>query len=186
MKHLEDFRFKYVCNIDVSHIKELVNELTEEQWLENTSRQITFDNHSLTQTYFLVDHPLNSKLNNFYEGIVVYPESKLWLEIYKIVSMLENYHNGKAGRVMLPKLKATGNIGAHKDDGYYLNAVRRHHIPIITNEQVTFIVDKEEINMREGEVWEINNMKKHEVLNPSDQDRIHLLIDIIPNQYIKE
>jgi hypothetical protein len=38
--------------------------------------------------------------------------------------------------------------------------------------------------MYEGECWEINNMQYHEVINDSEEDRIHLIIDIIPNEYI--
>jgi hypothetical protein len=184
MKSFEDFKFKHICDVDVFKIKELTNQITEEQWSENISRQVTFDNHSLTRTYFLADYPLRWELNKPYEGTVLNPESELWLEVSPIVRLLEEHHKGKVGRVMLPKLMATGNIGAHKDGGSYLNVVRRHHIPIITNDQVIFIVDGEQINMREGQVWEINNMKTHEVLNPSDQDRIHLMIDIIPNEYL--
>jgi aspartyl/asparaginyl beta-hydroxylase (cupin superfamily) len=39
--------------------------------------------------------------------------------------------------------------------------------------------------MKEGECWEINNNKIHRVANNSEMDRIHLTIDIIPNQYLR-
>ena len=51
---------------------------------------------------------------------------------------------------------------------------------------VYFYVDDGVLNMLEGECWEINNMKSHEVINNSDEDRIHLMIDIIPNKYIND
>ena len=35
--------------------------------------------------------------------------------------------------------------------------------------------------MLEGECWEINNTRLHAVENNSKIDRIHLLIDIMPN-----
>jgi hypothetical protein len=186
MKSLESFRFKHIKDIDISIIKNIVNKITVEQWQENKSRQLTYKVHSFTETYFIHDYPLDWKLNTPYSGTLLRGGSEVWEQVKPIVKSLEEYHNGTMGRVMFTKLAPNGNISAHVDGGEYLDVVRRHHIPIITNKNVAFIVDKEKVNMQEGEVWEINNMKKHEVLNPSDQDRIHLLIDIIPNQYIKE
>ena len=61
---------------------------------------------------------------------------------------------------------------------------RRHHVPIITSEQTLFGVGTEKINMLEGECWEINNTRFHSVENDSDIDRVHLLIDIMPNSEI--
>jgi hypothetical protein len=186
MKSLEPFRFKHLKNIDITEVKELVNGLTVEQWQENTSRQITFKQHVSTETYFIHDYPLEWKLNTPYDGTLLREGSKIWEQIKPIVKSLEEHHNGTMGRVMFTKLAPNGHIPAHKDGGEYLETVRRHHIPIITNKNVAFIVDKEKINMQEGEVWEINNAKEHEVLNLSEHYRVHLMIDIIPNQYIKE
>jgi quercetin dioxygenase-like cupin family protein len=173
-----------VDTINVSNIKDLVNSLTGEQWLENTSRQTSFNNHSTTQTYFLADYFLGWEKNTAYESKIVHPESPLWEAVLPVVQMLEEYHDGRVGRVILPKLLAGGIISAHRDSGDYLEAVHRHHIAIVTNENVSFMVDDETINMREGEIWEINNNMIHEVENMSDQDRVHLLIDIIPNKFL--
>jgi aspartyl/asparaginyl beta-hydroxylase (cupin superfamily) len=79
---------------------------------------------------------------------------------------------------------AGGNIQPHQDGGDYLDVVRRHHIPIVTSPEVLFFIDGRGINMREGELWEINNMLRHEVQNPSSIDRVHLMVDIIPNEYL--
>jgi hypothetical protein len=170
--------------VDISEIKRLVSQLTEEEWLENTSRQTSFKNHSTTQTYFLVDYFLGWEKNTSYEAKVLRPESLIWKEIAPIVEKLEKYHDGKVGRVIIPKLLAGGIIDAHTDGGDYLESVHRHHIAIVTNEDVFFRVGDEIINMFAGEIWEINNNMLHEVENMSDQDRIHLLIDIIPNKYL--
>jgi len=184
MKSLTPFTFRHICNLDVDRIKELVSNLTEEQWLENTSRQVTFKNHALTQTYFLADYPLDWKIGSDYQGRVTRPDSDLWLETYPIVKFLEEYNDGKVGRVMITKLLAGGNIEPHRDGGDYLNVVRRHHIPIVTSKEVLFFVDDRGVNMRQGELWEINNMMTHKVQNPSITDRIHLMIDIVPNRHL--
>jgi tetratricopeptide (TPR) repeat protein len=46
---------------------------------------------------------------------------------------------------------------------------------------VDFFVGGEKKNMRAGELWEINNGLAHAVENRSDQDRIHIIIDWMPN-----
>jgi aspartyl/asparaginyl beta-hydroxylase (cupin superfamily) len=40
--------------------------------------------------------------------------------------------------------------------------------------------------MQSGECWEINNSRPHLVENNSDIDRIHLLIDIMPNEELRK
>jgi aspartyl/asparaginyl beta-hydroxylase (cupin superfamily) len=71
-------------------------------------------------------------------------------------------------------------VSEHTDKGDYLSTVRRFHIPIITNDLVSYTVNGERVHMKQGECWEINNLKSHSVLNESDTDRVHLLIDIFP------
>jgi hypothetical protein len=186
MKSFEPFTFRHIRNVPIERIQELVSQLTEEQWLENTSRQVTFENHSLTQTYFLHNHPLEWSINEPYQGTITYPDSELWSAVYPIVDFLEQFHGGRVGRVMFPKLMAGGDIQPHQDGGDYLDIVRRHHIAIFTAPEVLFFVDGRGINMREGELWEINNMLRHEVRNPSSIDRVHLMVDIIPNRYLGE
>ena len=45
---------------------------------------------------------------------------------------------------------------------------------------MSYTVNGETVNMKEGECWEINNQRPHSVLNDSDIDRVHLLVDIFP------
>ena len=65
----------------------------------------------------------------------------------------------------------------HVDTGEQLLKCKRHHIPIVTHPMVMFYVGGEQINMLEGDVWEINNSKLHQVKNYSNIDRIHIIID---------
>ena len=67
----------------------------------------------------------------------------------------------------------------------------RLHIPIITNEQVTMITWLEtkiptKFKMRKGECWWLDVSKPHQVLNESEIDRVHLVIDVYVNNFITE
>jgi aspartyl/asparaginyl beta-hydroxylase (cupin superfamily) len=56
----------------------------------------------------------------------------------------------------------------------------RVHIPIITNKDVFFKIEDQIKQLKEGEMWEINNSERlHSVENNSNKDRIHLIIDWI-------
>jgi len=55
------------------------------------------------------------------------------------------------------------------------------HIPITTNDKVVFTVDGEKKNMQVGEFWEIDNSQDHSVENQGNEDRIHLIVDWMPN-----
>jgi hypothetical protein len=46
---------------------------------------------------------------------------------------------------------------------------------------VFFGVGEDSVPMQEGECWEINNSRTHWVENNSPVDRVHLLVDIMPN-----
>lgn len=184
-KSQEVFRYKYHKNYDVQAIKNEILKL-EKEWFKDTSRQELFAVHKETVTVFLTDYSLEWQLHDGYAGTIREPDSVLYKLVEPIIKDLEKIHNGRVGRVIFPKLKAGKQIYGHIDGGDYLDVSRRHHIPIITNNKVFFAIDKGLLNMHEGECWEINNMRYHEVINDSEEDRIHLLIDIIPNEYIGE
>ncbi len=104
-------------------------------------------------------------------------------ELEPLVDHIADYYqdNGFVVRLIFAKLLAGGKIPRHADGGFSLMNSHRVHIPIVTNERNVFFVDGEQKNMRVGEMWEINNELQHMVENRSDEDRIHLIIDWIPN-----
>jgi len=185
-KENPDFRFSYLKNYDTSRMKEIIEQL-EEEWLLDTSRQELFDVHKHTESYII------NKVNIFgWEEhnplihIGMAEPSELGNLALEVARDLEKELDGTMGQVLFIKLEANKAIGEHEDDGQYLYRAARHHIPIITNPGVNFIIDGESKHVPEGECWEINNNKTHAVENNGDKDRIHLLIDIVPNKYIKE
>jgi aspartyl/asparaginyl beta-hydroxylase (cupin superfamily) len=179
----ENFNFKNHGTYDVNKIKSYILDL-EDEWFINTSRQDKFYTHKDTNSYFMYQSDLKwTKDQIFSVEAKIDDEELLWL-IEPIIEDLERIHNGVRGNVLFIKLKAKHNIPKHFDDGDYLVYSRRHHVPIITSEQTLFGVGTEKINMLEGECWEINNTRFHSVENDSDIDRVHLLIDIMPNNEI--
>jgi len=185
--------FNHLAKVDVSHLINMVNHLTEKHWSLDSTRQKRYEVHTHTQTINIVFdedfrhmnpskhpaldvfgpviQPIMSFIANHYENLV---ENKPYLE---------QYGQGYFIRINLVKLLAHNNIAEHQDKNFSLAHSHRIHIPIVTNDKVFFNVGDESINMKVGEIIEINNRRFHSVDNQSDEDRVHLIIDfVIPGE----
>ncbi len=86
--------------------------------------------------------------------------------------------------VRLLQLAVGAEVKPHSDNclGYEDDSFRLH-IPIITNSDVEFILDGTRLIMNEGECWYIDANFIHSVANRGTQDRIHLVIDGVRNEW---
>jgi hypothetical protein len=184
-KELEDFKFIFHGTCDVSEISKHLSKYHVE-WFKNTFRQDEYHMHRDTKSIFIYDYPVSWSPGEKYLVEHSSEDNDLFQMVLPIIESLEKLHNGKVGKAVFINLPPFKNVDKHKDAGGYLESVRRHHIPIATNERVSFVIDGERKFMRVGEIWEVNNNKVHQVWNEGDTDRVHLLIDIIPNNVIGE
>lgn len=83
------------------------------------------------------------------------------------------------GRTRLMKLTGQAEVSPHFDVNYYWRARARVHVPIVTKPTVRFICGEGEVNMRPGECWIFDTWRKHQVINGSDDERIHLVADTV-------
>ena len=177
----EPFNFIFVKHYDVEHIADYIKSFDAE-WYYDTTRQETFKHHKHTTSYPIYEmqmqKPFNVELKCQNSNFVTMIDS-----IFKDLELVYNGHVTKAIFINLPAGK---KVDGHYDEGDYLGMVRRVHIPIITNPDVDFIINEETKNMKLGDCWEINNSRFHEVNNRSKEDRVHLLIDILPNHYYED
>ncbi|MEX2495022.1 MAG: aspartyl/asparaginyl beta-hydroxylase domain-containing protein [Woeseia sp.] len=81
------------------------------------------------------------------------------------------------GRSRLMKLAAGAEVVAHVDFNYHWYTRVRIHVPVITNPAVQFHCGKDSLHMQAGECWIFNSWRRHRVVNDSEQDRVHLVID---------
>jgi quercetin dioxygenase-like cupin family protein len=86
--------------------------------------------------------------------------------------------------VRLMRLEAGAAIKPHRDHELgYEDGQFRLHIPIVTNDEVYFILDGERLLMQAGSCWYTNVNFTHEVANKGSEDRIHLVIDGVRNAW---
>lgn len=93
-------------------------------------------------------------------------------------------------RVRFMKLKpGGGELERHTDQvdpdsGGSLGKLARLHFPIKTNDKVKFTVwhtdgVPREITMKKGECWFLDTRKPHRAINGGDEERIHLVVDVL-------
>jgi Aspartyl/Asparaginyl beta-hydroxylase len=89
--------------------------------------------------------------------------------------------------VRLLKLAAGSVIRRHRD--YLLSpddGEVRLHVPVVTSDQVEFMLDDKRVMMAEGELWFLNFNLYHSVNNRGSADRIHLVIDCVMNDWLRD
>jgi aspartyl/asparaginyl beta-hydroxylase len=89
--------------------------------------------------------------------------------------------------VRLLNLQPGAVIKEHTDNELsYEAAEARIHVPVMTNDGVEFYLDNERVVMNEGECWYMNFNLKHRVVNMGTTDRIHLVMDCVVNDWMRE
>jgi aspartyl/asparaginyl beta-hydroxylase (cupin superfamily) len=90
------------------------------------------------------------------------------------------YPNCVPVKAMLVSLIAGEAVLPHRDLSTILEESHRVHLPIVTDPAVMFTVGDETIHMPAGSIYEIDNTRVHGVVNGSSIDRIHLIVDMLP------
>jgi aspartyl/asparaginyl beta-hydroxylase (cupin superfamily) len=182
LKSKEPFNFKLLGNIDITEILERLDTFTEEEWTVESYRSQTFTVHRDTHALnILFDKDsltgkLSGKKNEVnYNKLDFDSIKKSLLPIYE-----KHYGPGEIVRALIPRLKPGGLITPHRDGGEALMTCKRTHIALITNKDILFKVKDSEKNLLPGEVWEINNARRHSVENNSKDYRVHLIVDYVP------
>ena len=171
---------------NISNIKKEIL-LYDTEWFLDTGRQDNAYTHKNTECY-----PILQSSYDWEPGDEIIIKKRYDLkntvaqqELNNIYKQLEYFYDGKIMRVEFIKMMSNTSIRKHVDGGSFLNFARRCHIPIITNEEILFTVKDNTINMKEGVCYEINNVLPHSVSNPTNLNRVHLIIDILPNSMVK-
>jgi Aspartyl/Asparaginyl beta-hydroxylase len=89
--------------------------------------------------------------------------------------------------VRLLKLNAGAIIKEHNDaELCFEKGEIRLHIPVVTHTDVEFYLQDERMITQEGECWYMNFNLPHRITNNSPINRIHLVIDALVNDWVKE
>ena len=143
-----------------------IDELSNNAWMEHPSK--------LAGNLAIPLISLNGQRNNDFDGPMASTPELLSCEYMQQV--MASFGEVLA-RSRLMRLNAGAQVSEHVDFNYHWYSRVRIHIPIITNPQVIFHCGDQAIHMRAGECWIFDSWRRHKVINNSDQDRVHLVID---------
>lgn len=164
--------------VDIAALREAVLRIDEARWdAENADKPNRFEALDRTR------HIVFRFVSNFQDWRDSY-DRPLWAE-WK--GMLEpvlaqavrdyGYKDAAFPRVMLARMAPGGVIKPHRDANPAAKWPHKIHVPLVTNDKVTFFVDGVGYHFPEGEAVEVSNMAVHAVENAGDTDRIHLIFE---------
>ena len=165
MKLVQPFvRLPY--QFDVSRLQQEISQFVDSDWMEHPSK--------LAGNLAIPLVSLNGERNNEFAGSM-----RTTAELHRcdyMQQVMASFDEVLA-RSRLMRLNAGAEVSEHVDFNYHWYSRVRIHIPIITNPDVVFHCGDQAIHMRAGECWIFDSWRRHKVLNNSDQDRVHLVID---------
>lgn len=151
-------------------------------WSRNTVRQ-DFENspHDKTESIILRFQTLREDHEQFM-GDVQCSDTYEYAELPEARNIVSNLmarvQGSQLGRVIIVRLPAGASIAPHEDQGASADFYQRYHVVLQGYPGVDFTCDDETVQMRTGEIWWFDNTKTHYVANDSNDDRIHLIVDI--------
>lgn len=95
-----------------------------------------------------------------------------------IFQLMTRVEGERLGRCMITRLAPGKCITPHPDRGAPAEYYDRYHIVLQSRPGSIFRCGGETVHMKAGEAWWFDNSVEHEVINNSDDDRIHLIVDI--------
>jgi len=164
--------------VDIAALRQAVLALPEAVWdEENASKPNRFGALDATR------HIIFRFVSNFVDWRQSY-DRPLWEEwrpllepVLEQASAAYGYKHSAFPRVMLARMAPGGVIHPHRDQNPAAKWPHKVHVPLQTNDDVTFFVDGIGYHLAEGEAVEVNNMGLHAVENRGSADRIHLIFE---------
>ncbi len=169
---------RHLGTVDIGTLREAALAIPESVWnAENENKPNRFGALDATR------HIVFRFVSNFLDWRQSY-ETPLWNEWKALLQpVLDSatapyaYARGSFPRVMLARMAPEGVIHPHRDQNPAAKWPHKIHIPLLTNERVSFSVDGKDYHFPEGEAVEVNNMGLHAVENRGPTDRIHLIFE---------
>ena len=164
--------------VDIARLREAVLAIPDAVWdAENADKPNRFEALDKTR------HIVFRFVSNFRDWRDSY-DRPLWAQWRGLLEPVlakavepYGYARGAFPRVMLARMAPGGVIKPHRDANPAAKWPHKIHVPLLTNDKVTFFIDNVGYHFAEGEAVEVSNMAVHAVENAGASDRIHLIFE---------
>jgi Sulfotransferase family/Aspartyl/Asparaginyl beta-hydroxylase len=100
-----------------------------------------------------------------------------WLQASPYIRQILGSFGVVWSRSRLMRLAPGAEVPEHADINHHWHTRVRLHIPVITRPEVRFFCGDEVVHMAAGQAWIFDNWRLHRVVNPTPDERIHLVAD---------
>ena len=176
-----DVEQRLLGEVDVQALSDCILAQDAAAWAEQAVRQQTYEVHKDTESIVMLFCD-----EGWPEEGEIYRDSG-WDRLADVAMplidhIIETYYTpgGTLLRAMAANLKAGGRIDPHVDLLESFHMGHRVHVPITTNAAVRFMIEGKPYQFEVGKAYELNNQKKHSVMNMSKEDRISFIFDYVP------
>jgi hypothetical protein len=171
---------RFLGKVNVQPLADAIIALEPQVWHEQLIRQQSYEVHKDTESIVLLFCD-----ETWPEGEVHHEAGWEHLAVTAmplVNEIIETYYakGGIVIRAMAARLIAGGRINPHIDALKSFHMSHRIHVPITSNPAVRFMIEGKPYPFEVGKAYEINNQKKHSVLNMSKEDRISFIFDYVP------
>ncbi|CAN5802371.1 hypothetical protein BH11PSE6_BH11PSE6_07350 [soil metagenome] len=179
-------RLRLPITLDAADLRADLDRIVGATWVEHFVRQNYEGDWSVLPLRFTAGatHPIMQAYSN--PSVTEYEDSPLLGRTPHFRRAL-SYFECPLGPVRLMRLTPGSVIKEHRDHDLAVEwGAARIHIPIATNDDVEFLVNRTQVVMEPGSVWYLRLSDPHSVANRGTTDRVHLVIDCIANDWLKE
>lgn len=177
-----DVPFFEICDVPENIVDTIAESITEEDWYSNDYRNavgnmddtnsIPIHHTPLCASGLCTDEPIQKiRKEPAYE--------KFYPLIKPVLDILSEKYTYNQYSCFLARLKPGGKVGMHVDQGNFLTKCHRIHLPLVTDENVLYVIDGVATHWKKGTLYEFDNTRIHGVLNNSEKTyRVHMVINL--------
>jgi Aspartyl/Asparaginyl beta-hydroxylase len=169
---------RHLGPVSIDALRDAVLAIPEDVWArENSEKPNKFE--ALEKTQHIVFRFVNG-LKDWRESHdrTLWPQWRHLLEPVLLQAVAPyGYEAGEFPRVMLARMQPGGVITPHIDASPSAKWPHKIHVPLLTNDQVSFFIKPNHYHLKVGEAVELNNLDVHAVNNAGSTDRIHLIFE---------
>ena len=173
-----DIDYKEICDIDLSIVDNILNNITEEDWFIDDYRKHAVSMNDVNS--IPIFHSERCGIDP--RALWSVEKRPLFEKYYPLISpileIFKQHYDYNFHASFLSRVKPQGKIDIHRDVGEFLERCHRIHVPIQTNEDVFYYIDGKEYNWIRGKSYEFDNTLQHGVFNRSSEYRIHLVVNL--------
>jgi len=175
-----DVPHRCLGEVDIDALRDRILAQEPAAWTEQGLRQQNYEVHQDTESIVMLFCEESWPEGEIYQDAGWNRLSDVATPLIDHIIATRYSPGGTVIRAMAAKLKSQGRILPHRDKLRSFHMGHRIHVPITTNSGVRFTINGRPYAFNVGEAYEINNQKKHSVINMGRDDRIFFIFDYVP------